>query len=283
MSPIAPVVLQPSPANANATAIHNTPALAPEGIDFASPAPALHSPLSAASLQSEAADTVYRLHRVSPYRYVETPQPSRCVVHMRPFARVQLTHSCSVSVGHSSAQAAVGQARFVIDAQQLHSRFDDEAASPVDFNRNTPSPDATARGSSPIVSDAFEPAIFSFSANRPSSDSAIRTGQESLLSRSRSHDLGETMNNLIMNARARRRVLAQQMQHRLCLRTLYSIMHEWQHIVIIADATDGMHCVRRQLVAQRCCICSRVVSSFKWFVYARLLAYFTFFVAMFIV
>lgn len=153
--------------------------------------------------------------------------------------------------------AAVGQTRFAIDAQQLHSRFDDGAVSPVDFNLNSPSPDEAAHDSSPVVGDALQPAIFSFSASRP--NSAIHLGQQSLLNRSHGLLLGETVNNLIFHARARRRVLAQQMHQRLCLRALHSIMCEWQQIVVAADATDRMNYVRRGLVAQRCRVFSRFV------------------------
>jgi hypothetical protein len=151
----------------------------------------------------------------------------------------------------------VGQTRFAIDAQQLHSRFDDGAVSPVDFNLNSPSPDEAAHDSSPVVGDALQPAIFSFSASRP--NSAIHLGQQSLLNRSHGLLLGETVNNLIFHARARRRVLAQQMHQRLCLRALHSIMCEWQQIVVAADATDRMNYVRRGLVAQRCRVFSRFV------------------------
>jgi hypothetical protein len=43
-----------------------------------SPAADLHTPASSAAETPDAVETVYRLHRVSPYRYVDTPHASRC-------------------------------------------------------------------------------------------------------------------------------------------------------------------------------------------------------------
>jgi hypothetical protein len=75
VSPMAPVVLQASPSSNTSTAV---PLAAASVIESTySPAVELRTPSSPVDLQPHAAETVYRLHRVSPYRYVDTPNANR--------------------------------------------------------------------------------------------------------------------------------------------------------------------------------------------------------------
>jgi hypothetical protein len=71
---MAPVVLQASPSSNTSTAVPL--AAAPVIQSTYSPAVELRTPSSPVD-QPHAAETVYRLHRVSPYRYVDTPNTNR--------------------------------------------------------------------------------------------------------------------------------------------------------------------------------------------------------------
>jgi hypothetical protein len=75
ISPMAPVVLQASPFSNTSTTVPLSVASVVESTY--SPAVELRTPSSPVDLQPHAAETVYRLHRVSPYRYVDTPNANR--------------------------------------------------------------------------------------------------------------------------------------------------------------------------------------------------------------
>lgn len=240
ISPIAPVVLELSPA-LNAS-VHIASASSREDEAAYTPADDLHTPSSSSALLPNAAETVYRLHRVSPYRYVDTPHSTRCPLR-KDVSIASITLPSSFNVSHGSVAAA---GLVLLEGQKPGDSFDDGAVSPKELHFLAPSSAAASPKSSPRTSSAVQPAIFSFSSG--GANSAAHLSNLSLRL-----GLDETVYNLIIKARARRRVQAQLMRAKLSRRVLCCIVHEWHGVAALAGAADGLSSVKMQLVAQRYC------------------------------
>jgi hypothetical protein len=145
-------------------------------------------------------------------------------------------HANSTSVDHRAVQSASQLGRGSVEVPQQSNRFDDGAVSPRELNFVPPSPSEASPEFSPFSSSAFEPAIFSFSTSHP---------------RRASHFSDESLRHLILKARARRRVQAQLMREKLCLRELYFIVHEWRHVVAAATTAASLNSVTIDVVTQR--------------------------------
>ena len=154
-----------------------------------------------------------------------------------------IASSFSVSGGSAAAAAHSGPVR--VEEQKPGDSFDDTAVSPKELNFVAPSPGSASQKTSPRSSGAIQPAIFSFSTGR---NSAAHPSNLSVR-----HGLDESVYNLIIKARARRRVQAQLMRAKLSRRVLCCIVHEWHGVAALAGAADGLSSVKMQLVAQRYC------------------------------
>lgn len=240
VSPIAPVVLQLSPALNASVQIESASFREDEGAN--SPADDLHTPSPSSALLPNAAETVYRLHRVSPYRYVDTPHSTRYPLRKDTYV-ASITLASSFNVSHGSVAAA---GLVLVEGQKLGDSFDDGAVSPKELHFVAPSSAAASPKSSPRTSGSVQPAIFSFSSGRANSAAHISNLSLRL-------GLDETVYNLIIKARARRRVQAQLMRAKLSRRVLCCIVHEWHGVAALAGAADGLSSVKMQLVAQRYC------------------------------
>jgi hypothetical protein len=145
-------------------------------------------------------------------------------------------HASSTSLDHRTVQSASPLGRGSVDLPQQSSRFNDGAVSPRELHFVPQSPSEASPECSPFSSSAFEPAIFSFSTSHP---------------RRASHFSDESLRHLILKARARRRVQAQLMREKLCLRELYFMLHEWRRVVAAATTVASINYVTIHAVTQR--------------------------------
>ena len=165
-----------------------------------------------------------------------------------------MTYASSVNVGRTSIQAAAPSGGVAVEELQLSNTFDDGAASPFELMFMAPLPRETSQECSIVTSGAVEPAVFSFS-----------TG----LSHSAAHLSDQSLRHLILKARARRRVQAQLMREKLCLRALHCVVQEWRRVVDVTNVADGMNSIQLELLAQRS---ASVLQSFiptRWIFFKR--------------
>jgi hypothetical protein len=245
VSPIVPLVLQqPSlepDSCAQASSAHSSMNLTSSH----SPAAHLYTPASSAAATPDAVDTVYRLHRVSPYRYVDTPLSSRChdACSLRCLI-VSLMRLISLAPGPGSVPEAGQTGRLPLEARHLGDTFEDAAVGPIELNFVAPSSSTLSPEPSPATIGALEPAIFSFSTSV--SNSAAHSSNLSLR-----HVVDDAVNNLVMQARARRRVQAERMRSKLRTRALRFILLEWQRAAAATSGAAQLYSVKMELVAQR--------------------------------
>jgi hypothetical protein len=147
-----------------------------------------------------------------------------------------VTYASSVSVGRTLTQAAAPSGGVAVEELQLSNTFDDGAASPFELMFMAPSPREASQECSIVTSGALEPAVFSFSTGR---------------SHGATHLSDQSLRHLILKARARRRVQAQLMREKLCLRALHCVVQEWRRVVDATSAADGMNSIKLELLAQR--------------------------------
>lgn len=131
-----------------------------------------------------------------------------------------------------------------MEAHQSSNTFEDNSADPVELNFVAQSPTELFRQSCPQHVVDLEPAVFSFSTSLP-----YNTTHSSNLSLQNVAD--EAVNNLVAQARSRRRAQAKQMRDKLRSRARRVIFDEWQHVVQFASAADGLHSIKMALIAQR--------------------------------
>jgi hypothetical protein len=173
---------------------------------------------------------------------VDTPHSTRYPLRKDTYvASITLANSFNVSHGSVAAAGMV-----LVEGHKLGDSFDDGAVSPKELHFVASSSAAAFPKSSPRTSGSVQPAIFSFSSGR--ANSAAHVSNLSLRL-----GLDETVYNLIIKARARRRVQAQLMRAKLSRRVLCCIVHEWHGMAALAGAADGLSSVKMQLVAQRYC------------------------------
>ncbi len=122
--------------------------------------------------------------------------------------------------------------------------FEDGAVGPVELNFVAPSSSTLSPEPSPPTIGALEPAIFSFSTSV--SNSAAPSSNLSLR-----YAVDEAVGNLVTQARARRRVQAEQMRSKLRARALLFILLEWQRAAAAIGGAAQLNSVQMELVAQR--------------------------------